>query len=448
MKLKSQIIFLLFFFFSVQLFSQQLRTEYLTFDAAIAYAVHHAPDLIVKRLLTQQQQEQLLETRLDALPDIYATSDLRRNLIIPTTPIPAHMIDPSAPGDEMMYMRFNTPWSSATGLNLSYDLFNPQQYGKTSEQKKELNISKIEAEIAENDIRAAVAQAYIDCVISGAQLQNIVVDTLYYAQLMVETEKQFQLGKISQAEKNQIEINYNTVQTRFLDAKSIYNDSKINLLLLIGVQIDNNVLSRLSLSEDIETLYRKLIENHVFEEIPSLTYSKLTEQLSLSQLKTRNTKLQYLPSFTLSGFYGANYFGQKLHLTQTNRWFGNSFLALSLHIPIVQSLSTSKVVSQLRIQEMIDQENIRAFQNEQSSKISGELARFDHLIQNYKIKQKTNKLWNENLMARSAEKDKGYILESDFWNEKLQAQNAFQEYLQAAYELLSAYIRIEKLMKE
>lgn len=448
MKLKIQTLFSLFFFFSIQLFSQQLRTEHLGFDDAVEYAVRHAPDVIIKRLQAQQQQEKLSQTRLDALPDIYATSDLRRNLIIPTTPIPAHMIDPSAPGDEMMYMRFNTPWSSATGLNLSYDLFNPQQYGKTSEQKKELNISKIETEIAENDIRAAAAQAYIDCVIAGSQLQAIAADTLYYAQLMIETENQFQLGKISQAEKNQTEISYYAAQTRFLDAESIYNDSKINLLVLIGMQVDNNVLNELSLSENIEALYHKLIENEVFEEMPSLTYSKLTEQLSLSQLKTRNTKLQYLPSFTLSGFYGANYFGRKLHLTQTDRWFGNSFLALSLHIPIVQSLSTSRAVSQLRIQEMIDQENMRAFQNEQSSKISGELARFNHLVQNYKIKQKTNELWNENLLARSAEKNKGYILESDFWNEKLQAQNAFQEYLQAAYEVLSAYIHLEKLMRE
>ena len=57
------------------------------------------------------------------------------------------------------------------------------------------------------------------------------------------------------------------------------------------------------------------------------------------------------------------------------------------------------------------------------------------------------KLITQNIVAKQAQLQKGYTLESEFLSEKLREQNALQEYLQAAYELLSAYINLEKLTK-
>ena len=57
------------------------------------------------------------------------------------------------------------------------------------------------------------------------------------------------------------------------------------------------------------------------------------------------------------------------------------------------------------------------------------------------------KLITQNIVAKQAQLQKGYTLESEFLSEKLREQNALQEYLQAAYDLLSAYINLEKLTK-
>ena len=435
---------------SVLFVSGQERTinlNALTIEEAVDYSLMHSPAVNVQRLKEQQAEYKLSQTKLDYLPDIYATSDLRRNIIVPSTPIPASMINPSAPKDELMYMRFNTPWSSGAGLNLAFDIFNPETIGRKSEQEKQLKISQLDSRIAENDLRANVSQAYIDCAIAQAQLDAIAADTAYYAELFNEAKTLYKRENISLADKNNSEMNYNASLTRFHQAKNILHNAKINLLLNLGEELSEEKLNQLHLSDDIQLLYSKMTSGNLMNDENSLSQSRQAELISLSEIKTKNAVLKYAPSLSLSGYYGANYFGKELKLSNTDKWFGNSFVALSLRIPISQSLSTAKEVSQLRMQEQIERENLRDLQNNRVGELSRELAQLETYKNNYQLKQANLKLMSENIAAKQLQLQKGYILDSEFSSEKLREQNALQEYLQAAYDVLSAYINMEKLMK-
>ena len=427
--------------------SQEINIEALTLEDAVEYSTIHSPAVNIQRLKEQQEEIKLSQTKLDYLPDVYVTSDLRKNIIIPTTPIPATMINPSAPEGELMYMRFNTPWSSGAGLNLAFDIFNPEMIGRKSEQEKLLKISELGLQIAENELRANVTQAYIDCAIAQTQLNAIIADTTYYADLLQETETLYKREKVSLADKNNSEMNYNTSLTRFHQAKSIFHNAKINLLINLGEDVNASNLNRLRLADNIQTLYAKMNTAQLINDDNSLSQSRQAELVSLSEIKTKNTVLKYAPSLSLSGYYGANYFGQNLNLGNSDKWFGNSFLSLSLRVPIMQSLSTSKEVSQLRMQEQIERENLRELQNSRVGELSRELTLLETYKNNYLLKQSNLKLMSENIAAKQLQLEKEYILTSEFSSEKLRGQNALQEYLQAAYDVLNAYIKVEKLMK-
>ncbi|MDO5522519.1 MAG: TolC family protein [Bacteroidia bacterium] len=448
--MKKTYLLFLFLIASVLYVSGQEKTinlDALALEDAVEYSLIHSPAVNVQRLKEQQAEYKLSQTKLDYLPDIYATSDLRRNIIIPSTPIPASMIDPSAPEDELMYMRFNTPWSSGAGLNLAFDIFNPETIGRKSEQEKQLKISRMDSQIAENELRANVSQAYIDCAIAQTQLDAIAADTAYYAALLQEIENLYQREKVSLADKNNSEMNYNASLARFHQAKNILHNAKINLLLNLGEELSEEKLNRLHVSDDIQTLYAKMTSSRLMNGENSLSQSRQAELVSLSELRTKNAVLKYAPSLSLSGYYGANYFGKELKLSNTDKWFGNSFVALSLRIPISRSLSTAKEVSQLRMQEQIERENLRDLRNNRVGELSRELAQLEMYKNNYQLKQTNVKLMTENIAAKQLQLQKGYMLESEFASEKLREQNALQEYLQAAYDVLSAYINVEKLMK-
>lgn len=424
-----------------------INIEALALEDAVSYSLTHSPEIIAQRLKEQQAGQKLSQFKLDYLPDIYATSDLRRNLIIQSTPIPAMMLDPSAPKDELAYMRFNTPWNSGAGLNVDFDIFNPETAGRKSEQEKQLKISQLDSRIAENELEANVSQAYIDCAIAQAQLDAVTADTAYYALLLQEAKDLYRREKISLADKNNSEMNYNVSLTRFYQAKNILHNARVNLLLSLGEEPDEDKLDRLSLSDDIQSLYSKMALNGWVDSEDPLSQRRQAELVSLSEIKTKNAVLKYAPSLSLSGYYGANYFGKELKLGNTDRWFGNSFLALSLRIPISRSLSTAKEVSQLRMQEQIERENLRDLQNNRRGELSRELAQLETYKNNYRLKLANLELIAGNVAAKQLQLQKKYILESEFSSEKLREQNTLQEYLQAAYDVLSACINMEKLTK-
>lgn len=427
---------------------KEINLRSLSLEEAVNYSLNNSPKLTVQRLKEQQAEYKLSQTKLDYLPTIYVSSGVQRNIVIPSTPIPASMINPQAAEDELLYMKFNTPWNSSVGLNLTFDLFNPQTIGRKSEQQKELLISQFDSRIAENMRKSDVSQAYVDCVIAQEQMDVVTNDTVYHGVLFREAEKLYQREKVSRVEMNNTLINYNASLVRFHQAKKILYESKVNLLLNLGeILVEENV-EELHLSDNIQSLYDKMVDSSNMETNRTpLSSLRQNELISLSEIKYKNAKLKYAPTLSFSGFYGANYYDKKLNLGNSDRWFGNSFVALSLRIPISQSLTTAKEVSQLRIQEQIERENSRDLDNNRTGELSRELSQLEACKNNYQLKLTNLKLMNENIAAMRLQLQKGYILESEFFSEQLREQKASQEYLQAAYDVLSTYINVEKLMK-
>lgn len=422
-----------------------VQLESLSLQQAVDYSLRHAPEIVVSQLKQKQAENQLSQVKLSNLPEIYATSDLRRNLIIPSTPIPASMINPNAQEGEIMYMRFNTPWTMASGLNLSYDIFNPQTIGKKSEQTQQLKINSLSTQIAENNTRWDVSQSYIDCVIAKAQLETVTADTAYYHDLLQETSRLYGLEKVSLIDHNNALLQYHASLERFQQAQDIFQQSKVSLLLNLGIQPDEGKATILCPSDDIQALYVQMTDKDAKSPATKLDVARQNEVLALSQLKRRNVALKYAPTLSLSGYYGANFYDRQLSLGNADRWFGNSFVALSLRVPISRSLNTAKEVEQWKIQEQMDRETLRQMQNADEANAVKSLSRIETLKKTYLLKQADIRLIDENMVAQHKLFEKGYMTSCDFSAALLKLQNARQQYLKAAYDVLSAVISLEKI---
>lgn len=101
----------------------------------------------------------------------------------------------------------------------------------------------------------------------------------------------------------------------------------------------------------------------------------------------------------------------------------------------------------MRVEEQLERENLREIKNSRLAELSKERDRVETLRETYGLKLANMNLMKQQVVAREIQFQKGYLLESEFLSEKLREQNAQQEYLQAAYDLLSACINLEKLMK-
>lgn len=417
--------------------------EPVTLDRAINYAMEHSPVMSVNKMKLEESSIQVEESRLQYIPDIYLSGDLRRNLIIPATPVPANVFDSSAAEGELMYLKFNTKWNSSAGINLKYDLFNPEKVNSVAQQQHQLRIQEYDTEISEADLREKVALAYADCVIAKEQMKLLKEDLAYYEELMNNANQLFMKEKIGLSEKNDAHKAYNESIAAYIEAEKITGDTKAELLYLIGMDVTTENVETLTLSEDIPALLQKM-EKKVLtnNSVNVLEIMRQQEVTDLAALKVKSARLKYAPTLSLNGYYGTNYYNNELSLFNNRFWRGNSYIGLSLMMPITKSLNTSKEVSRLRLQQRMEAENLRDIRNKLEKDRLNELSLLQVRQENYKLSRENWELSHQNSKAVQLQYEKGYIKQSELLNEQQKIKQSRYSFLQAAYDLFNSLISI------
>lgn|SRR5690554_32878 len=417
--------------------------EPVTLDRAINYAMEHSPVMSVNKMKLEESSIQVEESRLQYIPDIYLSGDLRRNLIIPATPVPANVFDSSAAEGELMYLKFNTKWNSSAGINLKYDLFNPEKVNSVAQQQHQLRIQEYDTEISEADLRERVALAYADCVIAKEQMKLLKEDLAYYEELMNNANQLFMKEKIGLSEKNDAHRAYNESIAAYIEAEKITGDTKAELLYLIGMDVTTENVETLTLSEDIPALLQKM-EKKVLtnNSVNVLEIMRQQEVTDLAALKVKSARLKYAPTLSLNGYYGTNYYNNELSLFNNRFWRGNSYIGLSLMMPITKSLNTSKEVSRLRLQQRMEAKNLRDIRNKLEKDRLNELSLLQVRQENYKLSRENWELSHQNSKAVQLQYEKGYIKQSELLNEQQKIKQSRYSFLQAAYDLFNSLISI------
>ncbi len=438
-----KILFLYVILFSTAAFAQKSEML-LTLEEALDYAVVHSPTLNVERIKLKEASIEVDEKRLHHVPDIFLSGDLRRNLIISATPVPAHAFDPTAQEGELIYLKFNTKWNSSTGLNLNYDLFNPEKINSVAEQQHQLNIQEYDTQISEEELKERVAIAYAECVIAEEQMQMLKSDTAYYSEFLNNANQLFYKERISLSERNDAHSSYNESIMNFLEAEKIVKERRVQLLYLLGIDVTKDNIESLLLHEDISALTEKMEENtSVAYTISSLEELRQQEVVDLAGMRIKSASLKYAPTISLQGYYGTNFYDNELSLFNNNLWRGNSYIGLSLRVPITQSLSTSKEVSRLRLHKQIEAENLRDIRNSVNKDRLNNLSLLQVRKESYRLSRENWQMSMQNSEAIQMQYEKGYIQQADLLNEKLKIQQFRQKYLQSAYDLFNSFVAIK-----
>lgn len=440
-------VFILFAFPVYGQMNGDIDIRNLSLNDALRYSLQSSPTQRVRELKVEETRLKLSQTRVTRIPDVYLSGDLRRNLIIPFTPVPAFLMDPNAPEGETVYMKFNTDWNSSAGLHLSYDLFNPEKIGQVSEHKQLLKIDEYDAQLSEKNLRADVAMAYAECLIAQEQLQSLAADTLFYDRLLQNADDLYQKQKVSLVEKNTALTAFNESLSRYLQGEEIEVDAITKLLYLMGQSVTEENIRRLQLSEDIPALYETMVSPGMqrYSERISLEEIRQNEVVSLAENRIEFATWKYAPTLSFTGFYGTNYYANELNLTKNEFWRGNSFIGLTLKVPVTQSINTTNELSQLRVRQQMETESLRDIRNIRNREWLNEQTLLETRQKEYLLRQENLKMSEQNLKAAEVQSNKGYILENELLSAQLELQNARQNYLQAAYNVFSSLVMFEKL---
>lgn len=419
--------------------------RHLTLDDAISRVLERSPGQLEQRIKVEEARLQLKDARLQHIPTVHASGDLRRNLIIPSTPVPAYLFNPDAGEDETMYLKFNTEWNASAGLNLTYDLFSPDKVYATSEREQQLKIQEYDALISEQEARERISLSYAECIIAMEQLHALAMDTAYFSRLLAMADTLHAREKISMTERNEARVARNESVSNYLMGEKIVRDSKAELLYRMGEEITPGAIDLLYLAESLPSLLEKLDRSYSASRFTgSLEETRQTEAVKLAGLRVKSATLKYAPTLTLNGYLGSNMYNRELSLFDHRFWRGYSYIGLSVSVPITQSLHTANEVSRLRLLQQVERETLRDLRNEKAKEELDERSLLEVRRENYRLSLENLELNRQNARAGQVEYEKGYILQQDLLNRQRALQNARQNYLQSAYEIISSLVALQK----
>lgn len=413
----------------------------LSMEDAVQVALENRTEYQVSKIQEQIAEKQTEVARFGKIPKIYGDYDLRRNLIIPTTPVPAKAFNPSAPEDELTPLQFSTKWTSGVGVNASMDLFNPSLAGQIAESELQQDISQTETLITKNKLKYQVRSAYVAALIAHEQWRLAEADTLSKRRLLDMAILQHDSGRITDLELNTAQNALTQAKNNYLKSQNIFESSRIDLIAEMG--LDPSEFGDVELTDSIP-LWLNEHSTVAESSIPDLDLKKITQEQALNRLQADNLRKTALPTVTLSGFLGMNYYENKFNIWKGEYWYGNSYMKVGVHIPITEGMDRNRRIEVLDLQREVLEQNYEAQSKEHRKEMLKVSHDLEYTQKSYELQEDRIFRSQENYEKAMLQFDAGRVLIKDVIENGFLYQQAKSDYLQALYDHMKAWIEWTK----
>lgn len=383
-----------------------------------------------KRLNREVQEEQLRIRKSERIPVIYGDVNLQRNLIIPTTPVPAIAFDPKADEGAILPLKFSTKWNSKAGIQLEWDLFNPTKRSQRKEDQINLEKAKVSELQSKQEWKINATLAYASIVLATEQYKAALADSILYAEINNINKDRYEAGRLSSSEYIVSQQELLRKRINIHESWSILEEANLELgryypLERISV-LKNNI-------EEIVSLTDSIGEENFDQQLISLD-----EQLA--QIQLEGIKRQALPSLSFNAYYGGQYFSNSFNIVNKNFWYGYSYANLGLKIPISAYFTNSASIRQAALNEKIFRNQLEETKDSDAIDLKQKSSKI--ISQNKRIKslEEIKDLAAQNKAEKLESYEAGRILLTEFNKANSEYLKSCQDLWQAKYDLLKITI--------
>lgn len=240
----------------------------------------------------------------------------------------------------------------------------------------------------------------------------------------------YEQGRESADELLRAEQDFERKKIQIFETWSVLRDANLELFKYIDIQ----KVERLSTSIDEIILTLRTYSNNNFK-------SDLIQQdLLNNEIEKNILKKQLLPTLTVNGYYGAQYFNEHLNLTNKTNWYGNSYISLALRLPItdylVQNKYLEKNILEAKLNNLKLQESYKNHEIEQQQK-SSKIKATELKIQSLK---KILSMSEELIKNKQINFENGRILMADYKKVLIEHNANLQDLWQTQYDMISLLI--------
>ena len=289
------------------------------------------------------------ETIATGLPQINAFIDYNNNLKQPISLVPAEFFGGN-PG-EFAELSFGTKQTIDGSVTLTQLLFDGSYMIGLASIKLYMDIAYKAKIKTDQEVKKATISAYGNALVSQERVEILKKNLENVKNNLDEINKIYQNGLTELENVEQLTISYKSLKNS-LDYAVKIKKTTLNLLkLIIGYDIDKEIIL-------LDNLYGLTLKSSSLEKtVESFEIEKnIDYQLSLNNNKSQQTLLRLEQSKalpTLRAFIKGGYDGNNesfKFFKPNQKWFGYSFVGVSMSVPIFSSLRKSAKTQQAKIE--------------------------------------------------------------------------------------------------
>jgi outer membrane protein TolC len=332
---------------------------------------------------------------------------------------------------------------SSLGLQASQVIYNNDVLQAAKAAKYSRLYYKQNTLSSQINVVSDVSKAFFDVLLSQKQLDILNEDIVRLQRSLKDAYNRYQAGVVDKTDYKQATISLNnSIATRKQTAEAI-NSKLAFLKQIMGISSKLNLTlsydtSRYEQEASIDTLQKLDVNNRI-------EYRLLVTQKNLENVNVNYYKWGFLPSVSAQGVYNLYYLSNRFS-DLYNQSFPNSYLGLTLNLPIFQGTKRLQNLSKARLQVDRTDLDIENSANTINTEYVQALADYKSNYTNWQLIKQNVDLAKDVYKVVSLQYREGIKTYLDVIVAQSDLRTAELNYYNALFNLLSSKIDLEKAL--
>src|SRR5690348_66324 len=339
-----------------------------TLENCIQYALQHNPDIQNAKINEQITEAQIQNKLSDWYPHVNFTYNLQHNIQLPTFIFNGNVSHSGS---------YNT---SGANFSLTQNIFNRDVLLASRTAKDVREAASENTEDNKINLAVSVSKAFYDLILTEQQLKVTNEDIVRINQSLKDAYYQYQAGIVDKTDYKRATIALNNATAQKKSGEESLKAKKAHLKDLMGypttkildLNYDTTQMENEVLMDTLQTVdYNDRIE-----------IQQLQTQKKLQEYNLQYYKWSFLPDVSAFGNYNLNFLNNQFSKLYSQS-YPNSFIGLTLSLPIFQGGKRLQQIKQAQFQITQASNDIRSYENQINSQYQNALATYKSNLYNY-----------------------------------------------------------------
>ncbi len=318
----------------------------MTLQECIKLGIANNLSLTNARIDKDKARTSILQNRSRLLPVINGIFQFTDYLKSPVNVTTGTLLGKDFPDNPTWQTIKSMPYNANTGIQLSMPFYDQTILAAIDVARTMEKISSLSYEKAVENLTVQISKVYYLAQASQEQGRLTNENIKRMKELCDITEALYSQGVVMEVDFNRVRINLKNLQVQY-DQSCTLHSQQLNMLRFLMNMAPEVPLEVSRMTENIELTLSTGIDAN----LPELLL--MEQQKVLAEKRIKTIKAGYLPTLSLTGYAGVLGYQEKFnHFFRTDaakdNWFGNSYIGLSVRIPLFDANSKKLQIHQYR----------------------------------------------------------------------------------------------------